>query len=62
MDDLGDKYWPIFGAVYFVVAVKRVRGMRMITPIKKLKIVTGNAPVSVASRALNARAKNKNNL
>ena len=24
----GDRWWPIFGAVYFLVAVKRVRGMQ----------------------------------
>ena len=26
----GDRWWPVFGAVYFVVAVKRVRGMRLV--------------------------------
>ena len=32
MDRAGARWWPIFGAVYFVVAVKRVRGMRLIGP------------------------------
>lgn len=32
MDRVGARWWPIFGAVYFVVAVKRVRGMRLIEP------------------------------
>ncbi len=32
MDRFGARWWPIFGAVYFVVAVKRVRGMRLIEP------------------------------
>jgi SAM-dependent methyltransferase len=27
MDAVGERWWPIFGAVYFIVAVKRVRGM-----------------------------------
>jgi SAM-dependent methyltransferase len=53
MDAMGAQYWPILGAVYFVVAVKRVRGMRMISPIKKLKRVASSAPVSVASKAVN---------
>jgi SAM-dependent methyltransferase len=53
MDKLGEKYWPILGAVYFVVAVKRVRGMRMISPIKKLNRIANNAPVSVANKAIN---------
>jgi hypothetical protein len=28
MDRAGERWWPIFGAAYTVVAVKRVRGMR----------------------------------
>ena len=56
MDKLGEKYWPILGAVYFVVAVKRVRGMRMISPIKKLNRIANNAPVSVANKAINKTA------
>jgi len=32
MDRLGARWWPIFGAAYFVVAVKRVRGMRLLEP------------------------------
>lgn len=32
MDQAGRRWWPIFGAVYFVVAVKRVRGMRLLEP------------------------------
>lgn len=30
MDRLGARWWPIFGAAYFLVAVKRVRGMRLL--------------------------------
>jgi SAM-dependent methyltransferase len=29
-DQAGERWWPVFGAVYFVVAVKRVRGMRLV--------------------------------
>ncbi len=29
----GDRWWPIAGAVYVVQAVKRVHGMRLITPV-----------------------------
>ena len=56
IDKLGERYWSIFGAVYFVVAVKRVRGMRMISPIKKLNKMTNTAPVSVANKAINTPA------
>jgi hypothetical protein len=60
IDKLGEQYWPIFGAVYFVVAVKRVRGMRMIRPIKKLNKISNSAPVSVANKAMNTKVKLKN--
>lgn len=35
MDRAGARWWPIFGAVYFLVAVKRVRGLRLIGPAWK---------------------------
>ena len=30
MDAAGDRWWPILGAAYFLVAVKRVHGMRLL--------------------------------
>ncbi len=30
-DAAGERWWPIFGAVYMLVAVKRVHGMRLLT-------------------------------
>ena len=51
MDRAGARWWPIFGAVYFLVAVKRVRGMRLIGPAWKAAPTRANAPVSVANRA-----------
>ncbi len=60
VDKLGERYWPIFGAVYFVVAVKRVRGMRMVSPIKKLNKITNTAPVSVANKSINTEATVEN--
>ena len=35
MDKAGDRWWPILGAVYFLVAIKRVRGMRLMGPVWK---------------------------
>ncbi|MCC7484230.1 MAG: methyltransferase domain-containing protein [Burkholderiales bacterium] len=32
LDAAGDRWWPIAGGVYFLQAVKRVRGMRIIMP------------------------------
>ncbi|AOJ10645.1 class I SAM-dependent methyltransferase [Burkholderia mayonis] len=39
MEAAGDRWWPIFGAVYMVTAIKRVRGMRLVGPIKMKKPV-----------------------
>ena len=50
MDSAGERWWPIFGAVYFLVAVKRVRGMRLLEPAWKAHKAPVAAPVVVASR------------
>ncbi|MEP7298845.1 MAG: methyltransferase domain-containing protein [Burkholderiales bacterium] len=42
----GERWWPVFGAVYFVVAVKRVRGMRLVGLVRdQRKPVHAPAPV-----------------
>lgn len=51
MDPLGERWWPIFGAVYFLVAVKRVRGMRLLEPAWRSSRSLAAAPVPVANRA-----------
>lgn len=56
MDKLGTSYWPIFGAVYIISAVKRVHGMRMVNPIRKLAKIPNSAPVSIAGKAINTPA------
>jgi SAM-dependent methyltransferase len=35
MEKAGDRWWPMFGAVYLLTAVKRVRGMRLIGAVWK---------------------------
>ena len=50
MDRAGARWWPIFGAVYFLVATKRVRGMRLLGPAWKAAKARGAAPVSIANR------------
>jgi SAM-dependent methyltransferase len=32
MDGAGDRWWPMLGGIYFLVAKKRVTGMRLIRP------------------------------
>ena len=48
MEQAGARWWPILGSVYCMVAVKRVRGMRMLGPSWKAKPVRASRPVSVA--------------
>jgi len=40
MDRLGCRWWPFLGASYFVVAVKKVRGMRILGPAWKPRSVS----------------------
>ena len=57
MERAGDRWWPVFGALYYIVAVKRVRGMRLVGLIRKdarVKAVTAPAPVAVTQRTLPA--------
>lgn len=37
MEHAGDRWWPVCGAVYAVSAVKRVAGMRLVSPTWKRK-------------------------
>ena len=50
MDKAGDRWWPIFGAVYFLMAVKRVHGMRLLEPARRPRPVLAAAPVPLANR------------
>ncbi len=51
MDSVGKRSWPIFGAAYFIVAVKRVRGLKLLgVPWKPAKR-PATAPVPLANRA-----------
>ncbi len=50
MDRAGSRWWPIFGAVYFLVAVKRVRGVRLLEPAWKSRKALAAAPAAVANK------------
>jgi SAM-dependent methyltransferase len=50
MDTVGDRWWPVLGAVYFVVAVKRVRGMRLVGLAKTERRKAKAGAVVVANR------------
>jgi SAM-dependent methyltransferase len=50
MDPWGDRWWPVFGAVYCCVAVKRVRGMRLVGLSKQARRATRAVAVAAAPR------------
>ncbi len=50
MDRVGERWWPVLGAVYFLVAVKRVRGMRLVGLVREQARRTSAAPAAVANR------------
>jgi len=54
MERAGARYWPFFGNAYCMVAVKRVRGLRLLGPAWKPKPAAA-APVAVACQASPAR-------
>ncbi|MCC6534634.1 MAG: class I SAM-dependent methyltransferase [Burkholderiales bacterium] len=63
MDAAGDRWWPFAGGVYFMQAVKRVRGMRVITPSWRPAIATGGNVVAlrrVRGREVAARESSRN--
>lgn len=57
MDPLGERWWPIFGALYFIVAVKRVRGAKLIGPAWKKRKRIATAPVPIANRSTQREAR-----
>ena len=57
MDKAGKRWWPIFGAVYFLVAVKRVRGMRLLEPGWKARKAPAPAAIAVANKEPASRAR-----
>ncbi|MEX8519062.1 MAG: class I SAM-dependent methyltransferase [Leptothrix sp. (in: b-proteobacteria)] len=51
MERAGPRWWSVFGSVYFLVAVKRVRGMRLLGPAWKRRTRQGAAtPALTQSR------------
>ncbi len=64
MDVAGDRWWPFSGAVTFLHAIKRVRGMRVITPrwaqrasSKRLAAVPQKQENQAAARVIPFRRK-----
>lgn len=50
MDNAGSRWWPYFGGVYIVQAIKRVKGMRLIGPAWTRKTAATPAVVPVTNK------------
>ncbi|HMO47212.1 MAG TPA: methyltransferase domain-containing protein [Rubrivivax sp.] len=50
MEGVGERWWPVFGAAYFLVAVKRVRGMRLVGLARSEARKARNANAVAANR------------
>ncbi len=48
MERVGERWWPVFGAVYCVVAVKRVRGMRLVGLARTMRRVSQAPAAAIA--------------
>ncbi len=49
LESAGERWWPVFGAVYCVVAVKRVRGMRLVGLAREQRALPKAAAVVVGN-------------
>jgi SAM-dependent methyltransferase len=53
MEAAGDRWWPFAGGVYFLHGIKRVQGMRVITPNWKTSVAKRKALAPVPHRVKN---------
>lgn len=51
MDPVGERWWPFFGAVHCIVAVKRVRGARLLAATWKRRATMAGATVPLARKS-----------
>lgn len=62
MDRMGARWWPVLGAAYVAVAVKRAQGAKLVGATWKKAPVVSGAPVSIAGRAAPAPTKRTNDI
>ena len=58
MEKMGSRWWPYFGAVYMVQAIKRVKGMHLVGPVLKRKRFPRGHAVQVANKMKNQTEHN----
>jgi SAM-dependent methyltransferase len=55
MEPAGTRWWPYFGAVYVVRAIKRVQGMRLIGPVWNKRPAASTRAVAATNRTANRK-------
>lgn len=55
MDRIGERWWPVLGAAYALVAVKRVRGMRLVGLVRREQRKRAGAAVVARRKAHTVR-------
>ena len=53
IEPTGERWWPVFGAVYSLVAVKRVRGMRLVGLVRQQRARPNTAPAVAVNNSSN---------
>ncbi len=57
MDDAGERWWPVLGAVYALTAVKRVRGMRLVGLLRDQRPQVNGSPAVVTQQVRHGEAR-----
>jgi SAM-dependent methyltransferase len=52
----GERWWPVLGAVYSLVAVKRVRGMRLVGLVREQRALPNATPAVVVNKSSSKEA------
>jgi SAM-dependent methyltransferase len=57
MENVGDRWWPFFGGVYVLQAIKRVRGMHLVGPALRTKKAAAPQGVPATNKIHKQRTK-----
>jgi SAM-dependent methyltransferase len=61
MERTGDRWWPVLGAVYMLMAVKRVRGMRLVGLMRPQRMMAKPAAAVASSHRNHRTSHNHDN-
>ncbi|QJQ07205.1 methyltransferase domain-containing protein [Undibacterium piscinae] len=50
MEKIGERWWPYLGSVYMMQAIKRIKGMHLVGPVRKYKRLPRRQAVQLANK------------